>query len=289
MNLFNIKNTIIIGTAQLGANYGIANTNKNIFIKNKIELLELCYKHNLHHFDTAYAYENSHKIIGKWIKKYNTSPIINTKIPNLQDNKNIEFYFYESLKQLNIIKIKNLFLHNPLDWNKKEVKEFIINIIGKNQIAQFGLSIYETKEVINDTLVKILQVPGNIFNQDILLSEEINKFTSNGGKIQIRSVLIQGLLMMEPTLIPSNMEKTKAGVSYFQDTAKELNINKVHLAILCINYLLPEAEIIIGIDNKAQVKDLLSINRSYIKNSDIKEILKECKAHAGDHWDPRNW
>ena len=289
MNLLNIKNTIIIGTAQLGTNYGIANTNKNIFIKNKIELLELCYKHNLHHFDTAYAYENSHKIIGKWIKKYNTSPIINTKIPNLQDNKNIEFYFHESLKQLNIINIKNLFLHNPLDWNKKEVKEFIINIIGKNQIAQFGLSIYETKEVINDPLIKILQIPGNIFNQDILLSEEINKFTSSGGKIQIRSVLIQGLLMMEPQVIPSNIQETKAGVSYFQYTAKELNINKVHLAILCINYLLPEAEIIIGVDNKTQVKDLLSIDKSNIKNSDIKEILKECKTHAGEHWDPRNW
>ena len=289
MNLLNIKNTIIVGTAQLGTNYGIANTNKNIFIKNKIELLELCYKHNLHHFDTAYAYENSHKIIGKWIKEHSKSPIINTKIPNLQGNKNIEFYFYESLKQLNIIKIKNLFLHNPLDWNKKEVKEFIINITEKNQIAEFGLSIYETKEVINDPLIKILQIPGNIFNQDILLSEELNKFTSNGGKIQIRSVLIQGLLMMKPNLIPSNVQKTRAGVSYFQDTAKELNINKIHLAILCINYLLPEAEIIIGIDNKLQVKDLLSINKSCIKNSDIKEILKDCRAHSGKHWDPRNW
>lgn len=289
MNLLNIKNTIIIGTAQLGANYGIANTNKNIFIKDKIELLELCYKHNLHHFDTAYAYEKSHRIIGKWIKKYNTSPIINTKIPNLQDNKNIELYFYESLKELNIIKINNLFLHSPIDWNNKEVKKFIRDILDKKLIAQFGLSIYEKKDIINDTLVKILQIPGNIFNQDILLSEEINKFTSNGGKIQIRSVLIQGLLMMEPSLIPSNLQKTKAGVLYFQDTAKELNINKVHLAILCINYLLPQAKIIIGIDNKAQVKDLLSINRSNITNSDIKEILKECKAHAGDHWDPRNW
>ena len=103
--------------------------------------------------------------------------------------------------------------------------------------------------------------------QDILLSEELNKFTSNGGKIQIRSVLIQGLLMMKPNLIPSNVQKTRAGVSYFQDTAKELNINKIHLAILCINYLLPEAEIIIGIDDKAQVKDLLSICLLYTSPS----------------------
>ena len=104
-----------------------------------------------------------------------------------------------------------------------------------------------------------------------------------------RSVLIQSLLMMEPQVIPSNIQETKAGVSYFQDTAKELNINKVHLAILCIHYLVPNAEIIIGIDNTMQIKDLLSINKSNIKNSDIKEILKVCKLFSGEHWDPRNW
>ena len=63
MNLLNIKNTIIIGTAQLGANYGIANTNKNILLKNKTELLNLCYQNNLHNFDTAYAYEKSHNFL----------------------------------------------------------------------------------------------------------------------------------------------------------------------------------------------------------------------------------
>ena len=289
MNLFNIKNTIIIGTAQLGTNYGIANKNQKLFIKNKIELLELCYQHGLRHFDTAYAYEKSHKIIGKWVKKYNTYPQINTKIPNLQANKNIELYFYESLKQLNIIKIKNLFLHNPTDWNNKEVKDFIINILEKNLIAQFGLSIYEKKDIINDPLINILQIPGNIFNQEILLSEEIKKFLSNGGEIQIRSILVQGLLTIDHSLIPPNLEKTKDGISYFQNIAKELNVNNVHLAILCINYLLPNAKIIIGIDNTSQIKDLLSINKSKIRDSDIQEILKVCRSYSGKHWDPRNW
>ena len=289
MNLFNIKNTIIIGTAQLGTNYGIANKNQKLFIKNKIELLELCYQHGLRHFDTAYAYEKSHKIIGKWVKKYNTTPQINTKIPNLQANKNIELYFYESLKQLNIIKIKNLFLHNPTDWNNKEVKDFIINILEKNLIAQFGLSIYEKKDIINDPLINILQIPGNIFNQEILLSEEIKKFLSNGGEIQIRSILVQGLLTIDHSLIPPNLEKTKDGISYFQNIAKELNVNNVHLAILCINYLLPNAKIIIGIDNTSQIKDLLSINKSKIRDSDIQEILKVCRSWSGKHWEQRNW
>ena len=131
MNLSNIKNTIIIGTAQLGTNYGIANKNKKIITSDKIDLLNLCYDNGLKNYDTAYAYKNSHKIIGKWVKNFNVNPFINTKIPNLNKNKikDINTLFYKSVKDLNILKVNNLFLHNANDWSKIEVQKFINTIL----------------------------------------------------------------------------------------------------------------------------------------------------------------
>ncbi|MBT7077558.1 MAG: aldo/keto reductase [Pelagibacterales bacterium] len=291
MRVSSIKKNIIIGTAQLGTNYGIANTEKNININEKIKFLNFSYNNKLTSFDTAYAYKDSHRIIGKWIREYKLNPVLSSKIPNLKlfAYKSIDIIFNEILKELNVKKLKNLFLHNPKDWNNKEVKKFIINILDKKLITQFGLSIYEKKDIIKDPLIKIIQIPGNIFNQEILLSEELNKFLSTGGKIQIRSILIQGLLTINPSLIPSSMQETKEGVLFFQNVAKELNVNNVHLAILCINYLIPNAKIIIGIDNTKQIKDLLNINASNIQDSDIQEILKVCRSYSGEHWDPRNW
>ena len=72
----NIKRSIIIGTAQLGENYGISNCNANYEISNRIDFLNFCYKNGFHSFDTAYAYKNSHKIIGKWIHNTNCKPKI---------------------------------------------------------------------------------------------------------------------------------------------------------------------------------------------------------------------
>ena len=80
-----LKN-IIVGTAQLGCNYGIANKNINIDFNNRLEFLNFIYKNKLQYFDTAFAYSNSHKIIVEWIKKFSTKPKITTKIPNLKNN-----------------------------------------------------------------------------------------------------------------------------------------------------------------------------------------------------------
>lgn len=291
MNLANLKDTIIIGTAQLGSHYGIANKKNKIIIKDKIELLNLCYQNNLCNYDTAYAYKNSHKIIGKWIKKYSVDPKINTKIPSLnKDSLNdIKSYFYKSLKELNTLNVNILFLHNSIDWKKKEVKKFIKSITNKKLINKFGLSIYDEKDFIKDAQIKTIQVPGNIFNQKLLLSEEINEFINNNGEVQIRSILIQGLLTLDIKSLPANIKETAKGLLYFKNTAKELNINKIHLAILCVNHLLPKAKIIIGIDSDIQIRELLDIQRAKVKKSDIIEILKICKSFEGNHWDPRNW
>ena len=69
MNFKNIKKEIIIGTAQLQSDYGIANVNhdKN---PNKYEnFLSYAIENNYKKIDTAYAYKNAHKIIGDLVLK----------------------------------------------------------------------------------------------------------------------------------------------------------------------------------------------------------------------------
>jgi len=291
MELLNIKKNIIIGTAQLGTNYGIANNTKNIIINDKIEFLNYCYRQGFKYFDTAYAYENSQKILGDWTKNKNVSPIISSKIPNLKNYKNtkIDILFNKCLNQLNTNKIENLFLHNPNDWQNKNTKKYINMLLTKNFIKRFGLSIYEKKDILIDPKIKILQIPANIFNQNIITSSKLNTFLIKGGIIHLRSVFLQGLLLMNPELIPTKLEKTKKGIIHFHNIAKELKINNSHLAIICIKFLLPEAKIIIGLDNIEQLKNLNNIDNINYKPTDILEVLKIAKSYSSKIWDTRNW
>ncbi len=282
---------IIVGTAQLGCNYGIANKNINIDFNNRIEFLNFIYKNNLQYFDTAFAYSNSHKIIIEWIKQFSTKPKITSKIPNLKNNPkfNIKLNIENFLSQIDNQKIENLLLHNPIDWENSNVKKFIYKILQSNTISKFGFSIYSEKEIPKDSTVSIIQVPGNIFNQSIILSDELNNFIESGGDIQIRSIFIQGLLLMEPNMIPAKLNDLKEALMSYNNIAKELNVKKSNLAIQCIHQLIPNAKIVIGFDNIRQVKEILEIDKNIISKSDITEVLKLGKNNFNELWDPRNW
>ena len=291
MNVSSIKKNIIIGTAQLGTNYGVANTEKDVNIKQKIEFLNFAYNNKLISFDTAYAYKDSHKIIGKWIKENKVKPVLSSKIPNLKlyKYKNINIIFDEILKELNVRKLKNLLLHNPQDWNNNKTKKYIENKIKDNIISKFGLSIYDTKSIPQDDLITVIQLPGNIFNQEILISDKLNKFIENGGSVEIRSIFVQGLLLMEPSTIPNKFHEIKKGLIHFTNISNELKIDKKYLAIKCVKALIPEAKIILGFDTVNQIQSLLNINNQIITESDIKEILKIGRSYKNKLWDPRTW
>ena len=291
MQLFNIKNNIIIGTAQLGTKYGIANKLKNISTEDKIKFLNYCYSRSYDSFDTSYAYKNSHRILGSWIKNHNVNPKLSTKIPNLNNypNKSIEVLFSEALKKLNVNKINNLLLHKPSNWNNFKIKNYIESLLNKRVVSKFGLSIYEEEDIIIDPAIKIIQLPGNIFNQKLLNSDIIKKFIAEGGSIHIRSIFIQGLLLIEPSKIPSSLQETKKGVLFFNNIAKELKIDKLQLALLCAHYMLPKAKLIIGVDDTEQFKKIISDENIYYNKADIMEVLKMGEKYSSKIWDTRNW
>jgi hypothetical protein len=52
---------------------------------------------------------------------------------------------------------------------------------------------------------------------------------------------------------------------------------------------LPNAKIIIGLDNIDHVNNLKNIENKSVKNTDIEEILKFGKKNYNTLWDPRTW
>ena len=52
---------------------------------------------------------------------------------------------------------------------------------------------------------------------------------------------------------------------------------------------MPNAKIVIGLDNITQAKNLLNIENDTISNTDIEEIIRFGRKNYNKLWDPRNW
>ena len=160
----NLNKKIIMGGAQFGMNYGIANKNGEISLKNLNKILNYAIKRKVHIIDTATSYKSSLKKIFKIsrnnnlkkkikiIIKVKSSSILNIeKFKKLDDNYNIYCMMAHSSK---------LFLNKSFQKNSKIKKE--------NYNFKLGVSIYENRELINlkdhYKIIDILQIPFNIVN-----------------------------------------------------------------------------------------------------------------------------
>ena len=287
----NLNNNIIIGAAQLGTNYGIANSNKQFKLEERVNFLDFAYKNGFISFDTAYNYKNSHKIIGQWISIKKRKPILYSKIPKIKkiDNKVLTDIFSKMLSELNVTNLDGLFLHNPKDWENIKMQIFINKILKKKLIKSFGLSIYEENQIYLNENIKIIQAPGNIFNQKVINSERLHNFSNNGGEVHIRSIFIQGLIFMNPNNIPTILEELKKPIFYIQNYAKEINIPIANLLLLAVNKIFPKAKLVVGLDDLEQITTLLEIYKNQISDSDLREVINFGSKNFNKLWDTRSW
>lgn len=283
----NKNSKIIVGTAQFIKKYGI--NRKTSYFKNKSDYLNEIYQSGCYGIDTALNYENAQKSVGVWLKNNKYKTRIFTKIPDVSANSSLDLLFKKCQDELNLNKIEGLFLHNQHDWNKKEVQSFASKLLEKKLVRYFGLSIYDKSAIPKHNDIKILQVPGSIFNQDLLISNELNSFIESGGKVHVRSIFVQGLILMKLEKIPKHLKDLVKPIKIFQNIALEAEVDPISLAIQSVYKLCPKCKLVLGANSSKQLKETLNKSKVYVNNAVIEEVLKISKKFSGKRWDPRFW
>ena len=97
-----IEKKIILGTAQFGQIYGVANKKNEIDFNNVKKILHLAFSNKIKFLDTAFSYGKSEKYIGK-LNNLNFQII--SKIPRIISNEDkivseVESFVAQSLKKL---------------------------------------------------------------------------------------------------------------------------------------------------------------------------------------------
>jgi aryl-alcohol dehydrogenase-like predicted oxidoreductase len=280
---------LVIGTATFGSDYGIANKGELLGTEDALEILSEAQDLGISSLDTAPAYSNAEEIIGIFHSvrpKYECYSKISSKM--LASAAEMQSSLKNSMKLMNIESFKGLFFHNPADLMTREPKQIealLDSIYESGKVEQVGASVYELDEIIaireRHPRISLFQVPENIGDQRLRNSEEIRNFHQEGVEFHVRSVFLQGLLLMRTA--PNQQLNAQPFLDKLHAVASERNRSQLEL---CVHYSMQlewASKLVIGISHTGQLREIIAATYSSEVSLDLNELLPD------DIRDPRTW
>ena len=257
-----------LGTATFGMAYGIANSG-TMSIEEAFSILSYAEQNGLTMLDTAQLYGDSEKVLGQYqgIKNFQ----IVSKLPSIAEfaHHRLVSDAEQSLMRLKIESLHALLLHEPQDLLVEKGSENFdkLSQLKEQQLTgKIGVSVYtpqQLNDIINKYPVDIVQLPLNVFDQRFIQSGILTKAKAKGIEIHVRSVFLQGLLLMDADQLPNYFLPFKTQFTDYFDIIKAKQINKLTAAL---SFIAQQTEVdyaILGCCSSKQVAEfLLALNNT---------------------------
>lgn len=279
---------VILGTAQLGLDYGINNYGK-LNTKESFRILDYAFDNKIKFLDTAESYGNVIELLASFFKQNpGKSFRIFSKL-DLKDPKTIKdtkSHIKSVLARMNIETIHGYMIHNYSELKKfPEVFNNLIELKKSGLINNVGVSLYkkeEMEDVISNYEVDFIQIPFNLLDNHYEKEDIFKKINNKGVEVHARSIFLQGLFF-KPYDKYSN--QLKPLIKYMKVIDKIIKESNSNIETLAINYPLKKDyidKVIFGVHNLNQFsknikiinsRHELNLNKIDLINVEEKELL----------------
>lgn len=301
-----------LGCAQLGLNYGVANSQGKPSLAKAHDILTTAANFSCSYFDTARAYGDSEQVIGEWLKnnKFNKVKII-TKLETLSSltpdssaakvESAVKNSIEMSLSSLGVNKIDVLMLHRAKHLYEFEGLIFsnLLDLKKQSLISELGVSVQSPSEllkVVDNPLISHIQLPFNILDYrwskaiEAIRAQKITRKLT----IHVRSIFLQGLLLSNDGELwyKAGVKNYNSVINWLAETSQKYGQGTIHK--LCLNFVSSQDwvdSLVCGVDDPEQLsttagslstKPLTSVSLNQIEAARIDLVRAEAL-------DPSTW
>lgn len=269
---------MVLGTAQFGLDYGIANANGRPAQSQVDAIVHSAISNGVHYIDTARAYGESEQVLGAALSGgWHSRATVITKLAPLDDcppdatpdvvKVYVDQSVYKSCHALGVKSLDTLMLHRAqhlISWHGA-VWRYLCELRQQNLVNRLGVSVQSPDEAmlaLGYEAVELIQLPYNIldYRWDAVIEKILQVRVHRPLEIHVRSTLLQGLLTT------SNLDLwEQACCSNATDIIRWLSVKAdLHAAgdviDLSLRYVLSQDWIdgvVIGVDTREQLADNL--------------------------------
>lgn len=256
---------LVLGTAQFGNKYGVANRTGKIDKGEALRVLDLARRNGVDTLDTAVVYGDAESRLGELgVKDFK----IVTKVPALPSEVGdphtwLEAMVKESLMRLRIPQLHGLLLHHAPDLAggaSERLIQALCSMRDSGLVEHIGASIYAPSEaeVIDvSARLTLIQAPMNVLDRRMHESGLLKRLQDAGVEVHLRSAFLQGLLLVHPTELTDMFEKWRPKLKLWHEWCLAKCITPLEACLAHIKWAAPNAKVVIGCDNARQFEEII--------------------------------
>ena len=257
---------LVLGTAQFGLPYGIANQGGQVTRVVAKAMLQLAAAKGIDMLDTAIAYGESETCLGEvGIQRFK----LVTKLPAVPDGcADVSGWVREqvdaSLARLGVSAVYGLLLHRPqqlLERDGKTLYRSLQDLKEAGCVQKVGVSIYapgELEALTAQYRFDLAQAPFNLVDRRLHTTGWLQRLSDEGVEVHTRSAFLQGLLLMPQADIPDKFAPWAVLWDKWHNWLAQHAVPAVR-ACLAFPLSFPEIErVVVGADSVNQLEQIIS-------------------------------
>jgi aryl-alcohol dehydrogenase-like predicted oxidoreductase len=253
---------LALGTVQFGLAYGIAGRGCAVPENEVRAILEQAWRRGVRTLDTAAAYGDIEQRLGRLIeglpfRVISKIPAIPPELSDAAAGCWAVDQAQRSRKRLGAA-LDRVMLHRAEDLKgeRGRVVWRELQAWGSGESIRLGASCYEPGtclELLREHGIALAQLPGNALDQRI--AREI-PHTRAELEIHLRSVFLQGLLLMEAEAVHARLPSATDAIRTWQLWCRQRNLSPLSAALSLVRSFHAISFIVVGVDSEAQFVEI---------------------------------
>jgi aryl-alcohol dehydrogenase-like predicted oxidoreductase len=268
---------IILGTVQMGLDYGVNNNKGKISLEESHQILLKAYISGTTILDTAEAYGNVHKLIGNFHKKNPRHKFnIVTKVPHSIEANSIEIKVKEYLEDLGVNSIEILMFHSFDSFKSNQGAVYkLLELKSKGLINHIGVSVYTNEQLeylVDNDDITVVQLPFNLLDNYSVRGDLLEELKLKGKIIHSRSAFLQGLFFKKSSDENKIVQKLQSELETLNQLIIQSNCTMEELALSYCLFQKNIDNVIIGVDSLDHLNSNIKASSYNIDDNTIMKI-----------------
>jgi aryl-alcohol dehydrogenase-like predicted oxidoreductase len=258
---------LMLGTVQLGMDYGIANRSGQPSYETAREIIACAYEGGVTCVDTAASYGSSEEVLGRALAELGIAGkmVVATKVRPLEDpslsdraaTEKIEASVTDSLRALRLDALPICLFHREEDFRYAEC---LLRLKERGLVRHIGASVMTPEaaaSIIGSGVAEAVQLPTSLLDQRYIRRGVFADAREHGTALFVRSIYLQGLLLMPEQDVPPQFAEVIPVRRTLAGLAERAGMTCAELAARFVFALDGMTCAVVGVETVAQIRQNL--------------------------------